>query len=168
MTTSIGIYAHGKRRVPVSLVISTILLAISLCVWVMSVLFYFGYVYAFATSQRAGYYAITCSDGCVRFVQGHTVWIHGSYWLCKVNWSDADLQWIPIIGETDNQNLTVTAIPLWAPFAGITAAAVVVWGRHGWGSVPGFCCQRCGYNLTGNVSGMCPECGTPIANGERR
>jgi len=23
-------------------------------------------------------------------------------------------------------------------------------------------CQKCGYNLTGNVSGVCPECGTPI------
>ncbi len=23
-------------------------------------------------------------------------------------------------------------------------------------------CQRCGYDLTGNVSGICPECGTPI------
>lgn len=24
-------------------------------------------------------------------------------------------------------------------------------------------CQKCGYNLTGNVSGRCPECGTLIA-----
>ena len=23
-------------------------------------------------------------------------------------------------------------------------------------------CQKCGYDLTGNVSGVCPECGTPI------
>ena len=23
-------------------------------------------------------------------------------------------------------------------------------------------CQQCGYNLTGNTSGICPECGTPI------
>lgn len=23
-------------------------------------------------------------------------------------------------------------------------------------------CQKCGYNLTGNVSGVCPECGTKI------
>ncbi len=23
-------------------------------------------------------------------------------------------------------------------------------------------CTRCGYNLTGNVSGVCPECGTPV------
>jgi predicted amidophosphoribosyltransferase len=24
-------------------------------------------------------------------------------------------------------------------------------------------CGKCGYNLTGNTSGVCPECGTPIA-----
>jgi ABC-type ATPase with predicted acetyltransferase domain len=23
-------------------------------------------------------------------------------------------------------------------------------------------CQKCGYDLTGNVSGRCPECGTAI------
>jgi hypothetical protein len=26
------------------------------------------------------------------------------------------------------------------------------------------CCAKCGYNLTGNVSGVCPECGTPITS----
>jgi hypothetical protein len=26
---------------------------------------------------------------------------------------------------------------------------------------PGYC-RECGYDLTGNVSGVCPECGTPI------
>lgn len=25
-------------------------------------------------------------------------------------------------------------------------------------------CRHCGYDLTGNVSGNCPECGTPIAS----
>jgi hypothetical protein len=24
-------------------------------------------------------------------------------------------------------------------------------------------CRRCGYDLTGNVSGVCPECGSPVA-----
>jgi predicted Zn-ribbon and HTH transcriptional regulator len=24
-------------------------------------------------------------------------------------------------------------------------------------------CRNCGYNLTGNVSGICPECGTAVA-----
>jgi hypothetical protein len=31
---------------------------------------------------------------------------------------------------------------------------------------PGFC-HRCGYNLTGNESGICSECGTPILASER-
>jgi hypothetical protein len=28
---------------------------------------------------------------------------------------------------------------------------------------PSNCCERCGYDLTGNVSGICSECGTPIS-----
>ncbi len=27
------------------------------------------------------------------------------------------------------------------------------------------CCGKCGYDLTGNVSGRCPECGTEVPNG---
>lgn len=27
------------------------------------------------------------------------------------------------------------------------------------------CCRQCGYNLTGNVSGVCPECGTTTGRG---
>jgi hypothetical protein len=27
------------------------------------------------------------------------------------------------------------------------------------------CCTACGYNLTGNTSGVCPECGTPSTAG---
>jgi len=26
------------------------------------------------------------------------------------------------------------------------------------------CCKKCGYNLTGNVSGICPECGEQICD----
>ena len=29
-------------------------------------------------------------------------------------------------------------------------------------------CPRCRYNLTGNVSGTCPECGTQVAPDPRR
>ena len=30
--------------------------------------------------------------------------------------------------------------------------------------IPSGCCCRCGYNLTGNVSGYCPECGAVVEN----
>ena len=38
----------------------------------------------------------------------------------------------------------------------------LAWRR--WSKVvqPGSQCRSCGYNLTGNVSGTCPECGTAI------
>jgi len=29
-------------------------------------------------------------------------------------------------------------------------------------------CGRCGYDLTGNVSGICPECGTPIPDSQKQ
>jgi hypothetical protein len=35
------------------------------------------------------------------------------------------------------------------------------WAERGKRRRPGFC-PRCRYDLTGNVSGECPECGTPV------
>lgn len=44
--------------------------------------------------------------------------------------------------------------------AAVTAPwRIVQWCRR---PRPG-CCQGCGYDLTGNVSGRCPECGAPVA-----
>jgi hypothetical protein len=52
-------------------------------------------------------------------------------------------------------------LPLWTVFGLSAAPGVVLLWRHRRRRLPGFC-RRCGYNLTGNVSGICPECGTPI------
>jgi hypothetical protein len=52
---------------------------------------------------------------------------------------------------------TLLMIPLW-PFVVVFAAgAVLLWRRRFKARAPGLC--ACGYNLTGNVSGRCPECG---------
>lgn len=48
------------------------------------------------------------------------------------------------------------SIPLWLPFAAAAALTVVLWRRDN-APASGHC--RCGYDLTGNVSGRCPECG---------
>lgn len=39
-------------------------------------------------------------------------------------------------------------------------AAGIAWQRKP--AHPAGHCHQCGYDLTGNVSGICPECGTPI------
>lgn len=46
------------------------------------------------------------------------------------------------------------------------AETLVVWRRYAHCSPfrgNRWQCQTCGYNLTGNVSGICPECGTPTS-----
>jgi hypothetical protein len=53
-------------------------------------------------------------------------------------------------------------VPLWAPLIPLSIAAMWLWNKE---SVPPGHCQRCGYDLTGNVSGRCPECGSPTSPG---
>ena len=56
-------------------------------------------------------------------------------------------------------------VPFWPITYALVIWTVVAWwrGRDRW--QPGSCPQ-CGYNLTGNVSGRCPGCGTEV--GEAR
>jgi hypothetical protein len=57
-------------------------------------------------------------------------------------------------------------VPFWKPTL-LFGAAPALWLWSAWRRRSpykiGFC-RRCGYNLTGNLSGVCPECGTPIAD----
>jgi hypothetical protein len=57
--------------------------------------------------------------------------------------------------------------PLWMPsilfavYLGISALRALVKRTPGWRRRHGLC-VRCGYDLTGNTSGVCPECGVNI------
>ncbi len=57
------------------------------------------------------------------------------------------------------------ALRIWGPYftvAGLFAGAIVYTRR--WRKLRNNMeeCRQCGYNLTGNVSGKCPECGSPV------
>lgn len=51
-------------------------------------------------------------------------------------------------------------LPYSLAFAIWAAPTTFLWYLHGRRILPGHC-QKCGYDLTGNVSGICPECGKP-------
>jgi len=51
-------------------------------------------------------------------------------------------------------------IPLYVPLFVLALPTAFLWGRDR-RPEPGHR-QKCGYDLTGNVSGRCPECGTPV------
>src|SRR5262249_39567254 len=66
-----------------------------------------------------------------------------------------EYQCVPSAGNRDAFRWVM--VPLWAfllPCAGLT---LWLWRRDQRHVQPGHC--RCGYDLTGNVSGRCPECG---------
>lgn len=54
----------------------------------------------------------------------------------------------------------VLVLPLWVPIAVVGGLLVWSW-RRGRRRPDPVACRNCGYNLKGNVSGICPECGTP-------
>lgn len=54
--------------------------------------------------------------------------------------------------------------PLAIPFALAAVPTGLLMLRQRRSRRPG-CCAACGYDLTGNLSGRCPECGLPIAVG---
>ncbi len=52
------------------------------------------------------------------------------------------------------------SLPLWLPFVILLIPTLLLWRRDRRKPRPGFC-PRCDYDLTGNTTGRCPECGTP-------
>jgi hypothetical protein len=55
--------------------------------------------------------------------------------------------------------------PMWVPltlFAAYPTLACIGWALRGYRRRRRGLCVKCGYNLTGNVSGVCPECGAEV------
>ena len=52
-------------------------------------------------------------------------------------------------------------LPCWIPFVVLAIPTALLWHRDRRAHPPGHC-QTCGYHLTGNVSGRCPECGKAV------
>ena len=55
----------------------------------------------------------------------------------------------------------ILAVPAWMVTL-VVAIPTFVLFRFDRRRIPPDHCHKCGYNLTGNVSGRCPECGTPV------
>ena len=71
-------------------------------------------------------------------------------------------RWVPLIYPEHDWTIF---LPLWIPFLLIGIVVVWFWWSDARSFVAGGC-EACGYDLTGNSSGVCPECGTSV--GEQR
>lgn len=50
-------------------------------------------------------------------------------------------------------------IPIWMLLAALALPTALLWHTDRRRPIPSGQCRKCGYDLTGNVSGRCPECG---------
>ena len=68
----------------------------------------------------------------------------------------------PRFGRTDYSYLVWAQVPIWLIFVMLAIPSAFLWYRDRRPPRPGHC-QRCGYDLTGNVSGRCSECGREVS-----
>jgi hypothetical protein len=71
--------------------------------------------------------------------------------------------WLPYYARDPVVPLSTITLPLWPVPAALIFATIITYRRHRMADP--LHCRKCGYNLTGNVSGRCPECGEEIAEG---
>jgi hypothetical protein len=89
------------------------------------------------------------------------VGLHGLHWRTEAAWGGC--QWgftWPQRSIIKDGGTRMRRIPLWLPLLLVAVPTALLWWRE-WRVPPGRC-SRCRYDLTGNESGVCPECGTAV------
>lgn len=151
--------------------------ALLLSVWTANAFWRFGYTWSSPNSLIA----FRIDAGCLCF--DHSVGEDeirnlrnsiGHYpaggWSLRGGWLDGNRSWMPaagsdgwlaIIGNTYFGLAKSYTLPIWIPLSLLTVPTLFLFIRDRRRIPPGHC-TNCGYDLTGNVSGVCPECGNRI------
>jgi len=137
--------------------------------------------YTFTPAQRFEPRTVSIGSGMMVVTYPHPQFAMLDQYVDPVSPSDAAHPWFsewsferreftlglmtPLVGRAEG--FRVIILPLWiVPAALALPLALLLWldrRRPG----PG-CCPHCGYDLTGNQSGICSECGEPAPRDSRK
>ncbi len=93
-------------------------------------------------------------------------WSAGEGWFINTPWPDhLDIFIAPLVKPVSTGG-NIFLVPHGLLLPVVALATAFVWWRDR--PPPKGHCQSCGYELTGNVSGVCPECGDQIPERTRR
>jgi hypothetical protein len=156
----------GRRRRGTMLLLGTgaVLSFLLLAVWLSSGWFWALY---HKGADEEDIFEVELSRGtlCFRHVDSDASWPRTWDPFWDFAWNDRyELAWtVPHVADTAQSSFghwQEIRVPLWTPFL-LTFVPTALLARRVRRRKPPGHCQQCGYNLTGNVSGRCPECGTP-------
>lgn len=152
--------------------VAAILVSASALVWLLSSFLFVAYQQRLKSIEHP-YWGVSVSEGRLVF------WYRGSDFATLDDEFPSGWRF----GQADEPSAGVVApvfdrwpghlhivVPLWLPFV-VGAVVWITLALRGRRVRPPLECKHCSYNLTGNVSGICPECGTPIKpleNGQSR
>lgn len=141
------------------------------CGLVMSLLmavawaFFIHWTWSHATVRKAGnttsrYVDAEIGAGCLVYVYDPTErmgrQIESRWDFRRESGVPTAVMWLPSVSLVSG--LRLICMPLWIPFLILAVPTGFLWWRDHPRMLHGHC-QKCGYNLTGNVSGVYPECG---------
>ena len=69
-------------------------------------------------------------------------------------------KWFYYSPGSASRSTSIFVVPLWIPFVLLLFASM--WFHRQACCLPAGYCQKCSYDLTGNTSGVCPECGPKL------
>jgi len=131
-----------------------------LAVWALSLMVYVRIPYSSARAWAVG-------EGA--FIHHSGVDFDGGPLRTRARWEPSDRVWelgntITMMSWSGGRVGIVEYYPVW-PFAiALTLPTAALWIMRRRRFAAGHC-QICGYDLTGNVSGVCPECGAEVGQG---
>lgn len=138
---------------------------------------------ALLLNQWWDYYGVTDAVGTTIYISRGSLgvtWVEGQSWFATgtstVAYSNRSPNWSLFPSTTNalwsnwkiwpalekNGKFHTGTIPLWILFVLIAVPSAIALWRTRRLAVAGHC-TRCGYNLTGNTTGRCPECGANTA-----
>jgi hypothetical protein len=122
--------------------------------------------YASGCDKRAGDRRLLTNDlgfrgGCLVFFKDLVNKVDDiqGYWDFRRERRPPWSRWVPYIDA--GPTLIDARVPLWMPLLLVAAPTACLCWLDRRRIRPGHC-MECGYDLTGNVSGVCPECGERI------
>ena len=126
---------------------------LSACGLVLSCIFLAGFIAS--AGREFGYTGRTITIGCALgcFCVGSTH-VDSRRGFDYLNGFD------PLVIPWPKRYRSIIGIPLWMPFLALGIPSFIVWRRVRKPRVGH--CADCGYDLTGNTSGVCPECGSKV------